>query len=289
MKILSWNVRGLNAPNKQRVIKRRILLVSADIIFLQETKLGSIQVVAFGSGISSLFYTSSQVTVDSEGASGGLMIILNPSQVKVDGIASNRNWILAKVFHLQSNTTFFVINTYGPVSPLKKWLLWSSLDEVLSSLTKEQLFIGGDFNAIRRASDKRGGLICLGGSQQDFNDSIDRNGLMEIDSGDLFTWTNRRKGFSNIAEKIDRFFWQGDLRHFPFSPSCSIIPYSGIRSLSHIALLAWQQGKLQRPIQVWEHVDEGPKISHFDRKLVEEASIEGSKLFCFTAKLKIVK
>lgn len=117
MKILSWNVRGLNAPNKQRVIKRRILLVSAEIIFLQETKLDNRQAVAFGGGISPLFMTTSQLTVDLDGASGGLMIIWRPSQVKVFGIASNRNWILAKVVHFQSNS-------------------------------KEQLFIGGDFNAI---------------------------------------------------------------------------------------------------------------------------------------------
>lgn len=101
----------------------------------------------------------------SEGASRGLMIIWKPSQVQVEGIASSRNWLLPKITHLQSKSSFFVINTYGPMSPIKKRFLWLSLDGVISQLADEQLIIGGDFNAIRKASDKRGGIIYLGRSQ----------------------------------------------------------------------------------------------------------------------------
>lgn len=39
MKIVTWNIRGLNAPNKQRIIKRNLKIINADIILLQETKL----------------------------------------------------------------------------------------------------------------------------------------------------------------------------------------------------------------------------------------------------------
>lgn len=217
------------------------------------------------------------------------MIIQKPSQVKVEGIASNRNWILAKISHLQTNSIFFVINTYGPVFPLKKRLLWSSLDEVLSSLTEEQLFIGGDFNAIRKASDKRGGITHLGGSQQDFNDWIDRNGLLEIDSGDLFTWSNRRKGFSNIAEKIDRFFWQGDLRHFPFSPSCSVLPCSGSDHYPILLSLLGNKDSCRAPFKFENMWMKDPNFLTLIENWWKEEPFEVSKLFCFTTKLKFVK
>lgn len=39
MKITTWNVRGLNAPNKKRILKLNINSFESDIILLQETKL----------------------------------------------------------------------------------------------------------------------------------------------------------------------------------------------------------------------------------------------------------
>lgn len=153
MKILSWNVRGLNAPNKKRLIKRQILLVRADIILLQETKLEEKLVVAFGNGINSSFQSSLETTVASKGSSGGLMIIWKPSQIKAEGIASNKDWMLVKITQLQSNTSFFIIIVYGPVAPSKKRQTWSYWDGVLTTLSEEQVFIGGDFNAITNALD----------------------------------------------------------------------------------------------------------------------------------------
>lgn len=86
----------------------------------------------------------------------------------------------------------------------------------------------------------KGGLLSDAHSQQDFKDWIDRNGLLDIESGDKsFTWTNRRKGFSNISKKIDRFFWLGDLYSFPFSFECSVLACSGS---DHFPILLSFQG-----------------------------------------------
>ncbi|XP_057832961.2 uncharacterized protein LOC131043747 [Cryptomeria japonica] len=293
MKIVSWNVRGLNAPNKQRVIKRRILLVNVDTILLQETKLDSQQSVSFGNGISSLFHASLQLTVASEGAFGGLMIIWKPSQVQVEGIASSRSWLLARITHLQSNTSFFVFNNYGPVSPLKKRFLWLSLDGIISQLVDEQLIIAGDFNAIQKALDKRGGIIRLGGSQQDFNDWIDRNGLLEIDSGDSFTWTNRRKGFNNIAEKFDRFLWQGDFSYFPFAFAfafaCVVLPCSGSNHFPICLSLKGNQATSRSPFRFENMWMKDPNFLALIENWWKEEVFVGSKLFCFISKLKLVK
>lgn len=43
----------------------------------------------------------------------------------------------------------------------------------------------------------------------------------------IFTWTNRRLGFSNIAEKLERFFFKGNLIDFNFSLESSILSTSG--------------------------------------------------------------
>lgn len=112
---------------------------------------------------------------------------------------------------------------------------------------------------------------------------------MEIDLGDLFTWTNRRKGFSNIAEKLDRFFWQGDLRSLPFTLSCSVIPCSGSDHYPILLSLIDNKSNCKAPFRfenMW--MKDQNFLSLIENKW-KEASVVGLKLFCFSAKLKFVK
>ena len=43
----------------------------------------------------------------------------------------------------------------------------------------------------------------------------------------IFTWNNRRKDFSYIAEKLDRFFFKGDLTKMDLTIIASIQPIAG--------------------------------------------------------------
>lgn len=48
MKVVSWNVRGLNAPSKQRLVKHCLSSFSPELVLLQETKLGDVDLAPFG-------------------------------------------------------------------------------------------------------------------------------------------------------------------------------------------------------------------------------------------------
>lgn len=48
MKIFTWNVRGLNSPNKTRLVKNQIVASQAEVCMLKETKLDKEGVMAFG-------------------------------------------------------------------------------------------------------------------------------------------------------------------------------------------------------------------------------------------------
>lgn len=70
MKILSWNVKGYNAPDKKHPIKRRVCQVKPKIIMLEETKFK-------GNDISNFRQSWSRwdiVFMEVEGAFGGLGI-----------------------------------------------------------------------------------------------------------------------------------------------------------------------------------------------------------------------
>jgi exonuclease III len=69
MKILSFNCRGLANPAKKSSLKRLVVVIDLDVIFLQETMGVSELVVA---SLESLFPGWSFVAVDAKGRSGGL-------------------------------------------------------------------------------------------------------------------------------------------------------------------------------------------------------------------------
>ncbi|XP_057823539.2 uncharacterized protein LOC131035830 [Cryptomeria japonica] len=89
----------------------------------------------------------------------------------------------------------------------------------------------GDFNATLSHSDKRGGVRRMCRIQTDFQTFVDSNALFEVATkGGNFTWTNRCLGFSNIAEKLDRFFLAGEWNLAPLVFEAEVL---AISSLNH--------------------------------------------------------
>lgn len=55
-------------------------------------------------------------------------------------------------------------------------------------------------------SEKSGGVRKVSKSQKDFAKFVETSNLIDIiTSNGFFTWNNRRLGFTNIAERLDRF------------------------------------------------------------------------------------
>jgi len=75
MKLISWNVRGLNSPSKQRMLKDLIQLEKPSVLFLQEKKGNS---ATLEKVLNKVWLGNCSVSVDTFGASGGLAIIWNP-------------------------------------------------------------------------------------------------------------------------------------------------------------------------------------------------------------------
>ncbi|XP_059070808.1 uncharacterized protein LOC131860412 [Cryptomeria japonica] len=128
--------------------------------------------------------------MDSDGASGGLGILWNPLAVHVEVVSSSKR-----------------------------------LEEVRHFLA----IVAGDFNATLSSSKKCGGVRRLSRSQLDFQSFVNENALLEVVAkGGDFTWTNRRRGFSNIAEKLDRFFLAGDWSVAPIVFEAEVLAISGL-------------------------------------------------------------
>lgn len=73
-----------------------------------------------------------------------------------------------------------------------------------------------------------GGNGWMRQSNLDFGSFITESGLIEIPfkTGE-FTWTNRRSGFLNIAERLDRFFVAGDWSSHQWTCNADVLPFTG--------------------------------------------------------------
>jgi exonuclease III len=82
MKVISWNIRGLNGRSKQRILRDCIKEETPDILMLQETKCTGLEAESIMQRIwkgCQSFYT------DSVGVAGGLAILWNPNHTILSG------------------------------------------------------------------------------------------------------------------------------------------------------------------------------------------------------------
>ena len=79
MKTLSWNVRGCNAPDKIRLIKRCFDQTKPDLVMLQETKIKEEDFMAF----KNKFKRWECLLSGANGASGGMAILWRPEVLEV--------------------------------------------------------------------------------------------------------------------------------------------------------------------------------------------------------------
>lgn len=108
-----------------------------------------------------------------------------------------------------------------------KLALWRDLERIIQTIPQSNVVLGGDFNSFLHFSEKYGGIQKETWSQFDFLEWVVRNNLMDIVmKNGVFTWNNKRLGFSCIVDKLDRFFFRGGLSLFPFKLKYLIPPIS---------------------------------------------------------------
>jgi exonuclease III len=288
MKIISWNIRGLNGRSKQKMLRDLILAEKPDIVLLQETKCTSEDIDRL------LPYCWKQgvaASTDATGTAGGLAILWNTNAVLLENFLTTKWSITADYRLIGSNKPGHLTNVYGPASPRDKQAFLRSLS-YLSSLTQYNRWtVGGDFNIIRSLEEKKGGSRRLDRDSSDFNSLIDDLHLIDLEANNgIHTWTNRRTGIHQIACKLDRFLISDSLMMEGTTMEATILNFSGS---DHWPIQLWLDvpatpGKKPfRFEQFWlDHPDFQANIQDWWR----EAEVpRGSKMYRFQQKLKNLK
>jgi exonuclease III len=203
MKVLTWNIRGLNGRSKQRILQNCIKMEDPDILLLQETKCtGKIAEEIF----KRCWHTCDSYHTDSKGVAGGLAILWNPATVILDQGFSTSGTLTAHYRAIGSEKDGLITNAYGPQNNQDKDLFLQNLAYISSIVEAQRWIIGGDFNMILTLEEKRGGKKRLEQDNIKFQELLDQHKLVDIENGNgTFTWTNKRSGHQQIACRLDHF------------------------------------------------------------------------------------
>ena len=142
MKIISWNIRGLNGAHKQEVIRNMIREQRPNILLIQEIKMKKESLVKI-----TFSNIMSGEALDSEGASRGLLTLFNNKQFRFTTLYSDGNILFCKVFHMYSNDIWFLLNVYAPNSKRERKNYWSKVYDMVQTSNIKKCIIMEDFNS----------------------------------------------------------------------------------------------------------------------------------------------
>ena len=152
MKILSWNIRGLGSKKKMRIVKRLLSSQSPDVVMLQETKR-----VNWDRRFASSVWKGRSlewIALLACGASGGIVILWDSNKFKCTKKVLGSFSVTVKL-NSGEEGSFWLTLVYDLNKPLGRKDFWLELQD-LYGLTFPRWCVGGDFNSIRRISEKMG-------------------------------------------------------------------------------------------------------------------------------------
>lgn len=192
MIILSWNMRGLNSPQKQFALKQQFSNTRIDILLIQEVKM----TMANLDSISGYIWPGAKYCYsEAEGASGGVATFWNPSVGKENFIHNSKYYLITE--HKKDEGTWNVISMYAPNLRQGRCWLWEELSNFLSHSRKS--FCMGNFNSPLYPSEQAGRAMDFTDSMKDLAEFINKNDLMDLEMrGVKFTWSTNRKGVDLI-------------------------------------------------------------------------------------------
>ena len=93
MKIVTWNIRGINSPQKAKIPRKNIQKTNLVIVFLQETKCPTNHLQEISKKICKW---SEGMGIDARGFAGDLGILWDPNKVSLSRFNRKHRFISAK-------------------------------------------------------------------------------------------------------------------------------------------------------------------------------------------------
>lgn len=179
MKILTYNVRGLGSSVKKKELKEIINKHKIELCCVQETKLESISELeckaVWGDDKFGWDYR------EAEGRAGGILSIWDSEVFSCLSSWHMNGALIVNGFWGQECVQCCIINVYAPCLLSEKEGLWDRLNCVISQSGFSCLCVTGDFNSIRRESEREGrGMVINNRDIRSFDEFIRSSNLIDL-------------------------------------------------------------------------------------------------------------
>ena len=199
LRLLSWNVRGLNNPQKREVCKNLLKEWRRDVVCLQETKLASINSALVRSLWGSPFVD--WAVLDAIQTSGGVLLLWDKRVVEKVDVSVGLFSVSVLFRGVVDGFEWVCTGLYGPNADHYRAALWEELSRVRVRWNTAW-FLFGDFNIIRYPCERRG-CESFSPAMFAFSDFIDNNYLVDLPlEGATYTWF--RDAEPQAMSRIDR-------------------------------------------------------------------------------------
>lgn len=212
VKVITWNVRGLNRAPKRNLVKSLIHKWKADVYCLQETKLDE-DVELYAKQLWECRWMRCGFR-EAEGSKGGIIMLWDSRVWTGNLIAKGSYSIFYNFVAAQHSFSWNFTCLYAPHTRPERQSCWEEISTI-RGLWEGPWVVCGDFN-INRFMVERRNSTRISPSMSDISEWIEDMELIDPPpNGGKFTWF---KGVNhNSASRIDRFLysmdWEESFRH----------------------------------------------------------------------------
>ncbi|KAK9672338.1 hypothetical protein RND81_12G094100 [Saponaria officinalis] len=279
-----WNIRGLNGPSKQKHIKYFLHSQRIGLFGLLETKVKPSSLNSVRLNICDNWCVSTNTQYHK---GGRVWVLWDPKKVHVLCLMYDAQYIHMEVTDLSTSVKYFCTFIYAFNSVQERKALWAALIDIANGVDGPWLIVG-DFNCVLSPLERLGGKTS-DEEMNDFQECIDRCGLLTIpSSGSFFTWNNKQGPESRIFSRLDRALgnkhWlvnmEGVYAHFHNEGIFDHTPCT-IQSTT----LQTATGRSFKYYNMWSAADDFLPCVMTGWRL----RCWGTKMYCLTKKLKNLK
>jgi exonuclease III len=201
MKIITWNIRGLKIPRKQRILNNRLRKEQPDLCFIQETK-GTINRMETISKKQWSKYK--MLVVEGQQMAGGIFTLWNPQVMNLLAVEATRHTLLVNMKIIGNTEVILCTNVYGPQMLEEKRRILLDPENLKAHSSNLHWILVGDFNIIMTLAEKKGGTRILDRDAEEFSAFIDKVDMVGIRTSNCqFTWNNKRINKHQVATRLD--------------------------------------------------------------------------------------
>jgi len=220
----------------------------------------------------------------SVGASGGIIMIWDPSVLDVWLSVNFANCLIVKGTFRNNNEVFCLANVYASCESRGRQVLWDALITLLQLHDEAVWCILGDFNAVRSIEERRGRTYATDYvAYAPFNQFIDGNFLIDLPlCGRSFTWY---RGDGIAMSRLDRFLLSDSWASM--FPNCIQVALSrGLSDHCPIILTIDEENWGPKPLRMLKCWADIPGYGDFVKDRWRSFQVQGWSGFILKEKLK---